>query len=575
MFKKAENGVNRSKLRFGVLLLFTLFSFYVDVHAQILNADFPVLEEYLRRQQLLGEFPLKHSFTLRPIRFDGRDSTLATNTVSEILTGVSKIDNPQKRINVLPLISTTEINTKRPYGWGNKGLVPNVGIQTYLSAGVYARFEFLEIQFQPEFSYSQNKPFDGFEAQFSGFENYSRYFYWNNGDNPERFGNESIHRFWWGQSSVNILMGPMALGVSTQNIWWGPGQFNSLIFSDNSEGFPHLSLSTRRPLKTVVGNFEMQVIMGRLEDSGLFPSQNEVLNRRYFRRFDGDWRYLNGLKINYNPSFLKNFFLGFSRTFHQYSKYMGDSFKDYFPVFEVFQKKTLFENGNSITYDGRGQDQQVSLSMRYVVPKANFEIYAEYGRRDHAYNWRDFILNPDHARAYLFGFQKLFPIPERNSFLQVRGEMTQQQESVNRYVRYPGLIGNQTWNTHGLARAFGNYGENLGVGIGVGSNVQTLEITEVKGMMKRGILLERLENNQDYFFRAFGQNTEKKPWVDLSFGLLWDQRFDRLVLSGKAQFIKAHNYQWQSQGISTEDYPNGRKVFSFYGNLNIIYQLKK
>jgi len=558
-----------------IVLAALLLQYSQTIFAQSLNSDLPVVEQYLRREQLKGNFNSKYSFQLRPIRFDGVDSTEASKLISTFLKGEPKQSNPKVRFSLLPIISSTEFNSKRPYGWGNKGLIPNVGFQTYLSTGFYARFHFLEIQFQPEYTYSQNRSFQGFSAEFPGKVLSSRFFYWNNGDNPERFGDKPISRFWWGQSSINILAGPIQFGVSTQNIWWGPGQFNSLTFSDNSEGFPHISLSTSRPLQTFMGNFEGQIIMGRLENSGLFPSQNDELNDRYFRKFDGDWRYLNAISITYNPSFLPNLFLGFNRTFQQYDKYRGRTFNDYFPIFEVFQKKVFFEDGNTIIYDGRGQDQQLAISFRYLVPKAYFEIYGEFGRRDHSYDWREFILNPEHARAFLFGFQKLFPLAKPETFIQVRGEITHQQESVNRYIRYPGLIGNQTWHTHGLARGFVNYGESLGVGAGVGSNVQTLEISQVKGLNKRGVLLERLVNNQDFFYRAFGQNPEKKPWIDFSLGLLWDQQFDRIILSGKAQFIKGFNYQWQSDGVSTEDFANGKKVFSFYGNFLLIYRLAK
>ena len=566
-----------SKIKKHISLVLTFFFFHTSyvLFAQSLNADYPVLEQYLRRQQLQGDFSQRYSFNLRPIRFDGRDSSNISEIISTYLSGEPIPKRPNLRFAILPVVSTTELNSKRPYGWGNKVLTPNVGLQTYISTGFYARFHFLEIQFQPEYSYSQNKPYQGFSDNFPRKVISSRYFYWNNGDNPERFGDGSISRFWWGQSSISILAGPIQIGLSTQNIWWGPGQFNSLIFSDNAEGFPHLSLNTRRPVKTFLGNFEGQVLMGRLENSGFFPSQIDSLNKNFFRKFDGDWRYLNGISITYNPSFLKNLFLGFSRTFQQYNKYREKTFNDYFPIFEVFQKKTLFENGNSVNYDGKGQDQQVSISFRYIIPKANFEVYGEFGRRDHSYDWRDFILNPEHARAYIFGFQKLIKLPVPDEFIQVRGEVTHQQESINRYARYPGLIGNQTWHTHGLARGFVNYGQSLGVGAGVGSNVQTIEISKVRNLNKRGIVLERLANNQDFFYRAFGQNPEKKPWIDLSLGFLWDEQFDRLILSGKAQFIKSYNYQWQSDGLSTEDYPNGQKLLSFYGSFNLIYRFSK
>lgn len=569
---------NKLRIKIEVLrtVLFFLLIFIFQQSgssAQNLNTDLPVLEQYLRRQQLHGKFDSTISFQRRPIRFDGRDSSETSMVVSTYLIGKADQPNPKVRFNLLPILSSSEYNGKRPYGWGNKGLVPNVGVQTYLSTGFYARFHFLEVQFQPEYTYSQNKPYSGFSDDFSDDIIRARFFYWNNGDNPERFGEGPVSRFWWGQSSVNLLAGPVALGISTQNIWWGPGQFNSLTFSDNAEGFPHLSLNTRRPIKTLIGNFEGQVIIGRLENSGLSPSQNNELNEEYFTKFDGDWRYLNGLSITYNPSFLTNLFLGFNRTFQQYNKYRGRTFNDYFPIFEVFQKKTFFENGHSVAYDGKGQDQQVTISFRYLVPKAKFEIYTEFGKRDHAYDWRDFILSPEHARAYLMGFQKLFATAKPGTFIQLRAEITHQQESNNRYMRYLGLTGNQTWHTHGLARGFVNYGETLGVGSGVGSNVQTLEIAKVSGMNKRGVLFERLENNQDFFYRAFGQTEGRRPWIDLSLGLLWDQQWNNLILSGKAQFIKSYNYQWQQSDENTSEFPKGYNPFAFYGTLNLIYRI--
>jgi hypothetical protein len=554
-------------------LLILLFFIPKSAISQILNSDSPVLEEFLRREQLLGKFDSAYSFQLRPYYFSPRDTTASVRQAMNYLSGKKIPAKKNVQFSLLPILFSTEVNSKRPYGWGNKLMVPNVGVQTYVSTGFYTRFHFLEVQFQPEYIFAQNKPYQGFGEDFTSREISSRFFYWNNGDNPERFGPKSISKFWWGQSSASIVAGPISLGISTQNIWWGPGQFNSLVFSDNAQGFPHLSLATRKPLRTFMGNFEGQIIMGSLENSGLAPSQNDRLNSLFFRSFDGDWRYLNGITFTYNPSFIPHLFLGFNRTFQQYSKYKGNTFLDWFPIFEGFQKEKLFTNGNSVAYDSNGQDQQVSMFFRLLVPKANFEIYGEYGRRDHALNWREFILNPEHARAYLAGFQKLFPIAPANTFIQIRGEMTHQSESVNRYIRYPGQIGNQTWHTHGLARGFVNYGETMGVGSGVGSNVQTLEISHVSRFNKRGILLERLENNQDFYSRAFFRNSEKQPWIDVSLGLLWDQQWNNLILRGKAQFVKSYNYQWVNAGISTADYPSGYNPLAFYGSLNLIYRI--
>ncbi|WP_439475245.1 capsule assembly Wzi family protein [Algoriphagus formosus] len=565
-------GENKAKNFKKIILgLFALMIFHFqNTFSQTLNAGIPVLEETIRRQQLLGKVNEDYSFFVRPI-FLGND---VLDSLGELKSSYfSEFYRSEKSyFGLTPLISSITYNSSRPYGWGNKGMLPNVGFQNYLSVGFAGKFGFVKFQFQPEFVYAENRPFEGFSSEFSSSVIRSRFFYWNNGDNPERFGDQPINRFWWGQSEFLLSFGPVDMGISTRSIWWGPGRYNSLIFSDNAESFPHLTLQTNRPIKTPIGHFEGQILMGSLENSLLAPSQSDSLNRRLFRRFDGDWRYLNAMHLTYQPSFLKGMFLGFSRTFQQYNQFKGNTFNDWFPIFEVFQKEGLFSNGNSVSYDSKGQDQQVVVSFRYLVPSAKFEIYGEYGRRDHAFNWREFILNPEHARAYLIGFQKLIALNNADDFLQIRGEYTHQQESVNRYIRYPGLIGNQTWHTHGLARGFVNRGEALGVGAGVGSNVMTFEISKVSKLNKRGILLERLANHQDFFYRAFGRSSGRQPWIDYSIGLLWDQSFEKLTLGTKIQLISSYNYQWQSNLNRSRDFAQNELDLALYLNLNLLYR---
>lgn len=552
------------------LIFFGFFVFNFDpVFGQNLNV--PVIEEYVRRIQLQSDGALPHSFFVRPISIS--ESKLAR--LDSILFP-SENRNPNIRFSILPMVTTMAYNTKRPYGWGNKGMLPNVGFQTYLSGGVFLKLKFLEIQLQPEYVFSQNKAFQGFSSEFPTSILQDRFFYWNNGDNPERFGDEAISRFWWGQSSATLNFGPIGMGISTQNLIWGPGTWNNLIFGSNAEGFPHLTLHTKRPIKTPIGSFEGQLVLGRLENSGLAPSQSEFLNSRYFKPFDGDWRYLNGFHLAYQPSFLKGFFVGLSRTFQQYNKYRTNTFKDLFPIFEVFQKEGFFANGNTVIYDSKGQDQQVAVSFRYFSTQGKFEVYSEFGRRDHAFNWRDFTMNPDHARAYLMGFQKLVPLSVPEKYIQIRGEITHQQESVSRYIRYPGLDGNQTWHTHGLARGFVNRGETLGVGQGVGSNVQTMEISIIEGFNKKGLMLERLANHQDFYYRAFGNSDSGvDPWIDLSLGILWDHKVKNWVLSTKTQFIYAMNYQWQTTHTPSNEFEKGQNLLSFFGQASLVYHFTK
>lgn len=553
-----------------LVFFFSLCFSVVEINSQTLPAGIPVIEEAFRRNQLLGDSTLSQSFALRPLQFDRSDGVYLNHFYTRGDSGTNLEKAPKNYFRFLPIRQTFAFNSKRPYGWGNGPMVPNVGIQTYTQVGFTSKISILRVQFAPEFVWSQNKPYQGFESSVPSVIN-AKFRYWSFGDFPERFGSGPTTLFWWGQSKVTVQAGFLETGISTENIWWGPGQFSALTFSNNARSFPHFTLKSRRPAKTFLGAFEGEMIIGRLEDSGISPSQIEQLNEDYFFKFSGDHKYLNAMTITYQPKWINGLYLGFARTFQQYSAKMGTKLSDYLPVFEPFQK-TVF----GFDRDSEGRDQQSTFFGRWVIPEGKAEVYFEYGRRDHGYNWREAMLNPEHARAYLVGFQKLWATSSPGRHFQIRSEMLHQQESINRIIRYVGLGGGYTWHTHGQARGFTNFGEALGTGFGVGSNVQTFEISFIEGINKKGIVFERLANHQDSYYRAFGNfNSGVDPWIDLSLGILWDHQFDNLTLSTRSQIIYSSNYQWQTEPSISRAFNTGQNLWAFFGQVNLIYHFGK
>lgn len=538
--------------KFRYLFFFYLLLLIQDTYSQEFPIGFGSTSEVSRRKQLLDSaFNDKY---LRGSNYLSKDSS-----------------SSNLQFEILPIYAISKYTSKRPYGINDYLLIPGVGFQQYLSSGIFAKWNFIHLQVQPEIAFSQNKSYNGFPNSFDRKITKDMFYHWNSGDFPELFGDGAFTKFWWGQTKLTAQFGAFEIGASTQNIWWGPGNWNSLTFSNNAQGFAHLTFNTLKPAKTFLGNFETQLLIGKLNSSGYAPSQFERLNELYFLPLPKDWRYLNALMISYNPKWIPNLFVGFARTFQVYNKNRGNEFSDWLPVFEAFQKSKFFEDGNTIDFDANGRDQQAVIFGRYLLPKARAEFYFEFGKRDHAYNWREFILNPEHARAYILGFSKLFSSHFQSKYYQIRGEITQQQESINRIIRYNGIGGRYSWHMHKQARGFTNYGQALGVGSGQGANVQTLEIALVEDFSKIGILLERLENNQGFFYRSLNQDLEHKPWVDLSIGFLFDKKWDNLLLSSKLQIIKAHNYQWQLAEDSTPDFPKGENLTSFMAQTSLIY----
>src|SRR5690606_21659498 len=180
----------------------TLLSFFVifigilamEVRAQSVPVGTPVLEDYLRRQQLLGKVDSTFSFMVRPVfpavafgKENGVDVD-GTFTDLEQSTTTTVTKDGREMFRVLPVSLRMQYNSILPFGINNGLMIPNVGLQTVLSGGIYYQFDRLSIQFQPEVLLAQNKDFEGFPLVHDG-STWREYYEWLNFmDIPERFG---------------------------------------------------------------------------------------------------------------------------------------------------------------------------------------------------------------------------------------------------------------------------------------------------------------------------------------------------------------------------------------------------
>jgi hypothetical protein len=548
-----------------ILFFFNSYPFFTST-AQEAATGYRIIDEYLRRNSLTYKLGQDFGLMLRS------NFGLSNNSFYDSINK-NDLDKSLFEINFSPIYLNHSLDFVRPYVGGEYGMIPARGNQFFFSGGVNFRYSILHVELQPEFVFAENLSYPGFPDSYSESIVYDRFHFWNVGDNPERFGQSAYLKYFFGQSGVSLRFGSFDFGIGTKNFWWGPGQWNSLIFSNNAPGFPYVSLNTYKPAKTFLGFFEGQIISGLLESSNQPPSQIDKLNSNFFFTLNSDKRYLNAFILSHTSRWIPSLTFGYSRSFQYYYKNKPNDLKGWIPILEPMEKDRLFTNSNSLEYDSRNQSQQIAIFGRYKMTNARAEIYFQFGRRDHALNWREFILNPEHARAYQLGFIKLVSLSNKEKFLQIRGEITTQQESVSRYLRYD-LLGGISWHTHGQVRGFTNYGQSMGVGIGTGSNIQTLEVARIEKWNKFGVLFERLENNQDFFNRAFGQQNERKPWIDWSTALLWNTSYKNFYISGRLQGTYAINYQWGLSEKSNSKFPVSLNLFSAHSQLNLIYFIK-
>jgi len=532
------------------------------VHAQSLPVGTLGLEDLYRRQQLLGRVDSSISFSVRPLtapalqQADVFDPEGTGRSVS-VIAG-TRAD--ETYLEVLPLTWQHRFNSAYPHGYNDGGMIPARGYQMQFSAGLYAQYKWFSLRVQPEWVYAQNRRYEGYGGEAGPDRNWYTVI-GNRIDMPELFGNGRYTKLLPGQSSFRVTYHPVSIGISTENLWWGPGRYNSLQMSNTAPGFAHLTLNTSKPIRTYIGSFEGQLVAGRLEASGYPPSLlgNVTGHSPYAVAKPDDWRYFNGAILTYQPRWVPGLTLGVTRTFSVYRGDMGSGLRDYLPILLPAYKK----DAESDPSQDRRTDEQATVFFRWVLPRAHAEVYAEYGRNDHSLDFRDLFTQADHSRAYLIGLRKLVPLKAENTFLQVDAELTQLAATNTQWLR-----ASSNWFSHHQVRdGYTHRGQLLGAGIGPGSNIQSVGISWVRGIREVGIRAERLVHNETFAAKTW--EDRRRNWVDLGFlaHATWD--FERLVATAGLQYIHAYNYQYRLQNAADGDYWG----FDTYDKNNVHLQL--
>nr|MBI1231393.1 hypothetical protein [Cytophagales bacterium] len=516
------------------IFLFLCFLSSVDVIGQVMSPFTPLIEAYSRRQQLTGHITDSYSFMLRPFVMS---KELATDSLFNQVTGRNV---PEEKLKVIPLpvVARLQHNTQYPFGPNNGVMIPNRGLQTVFSGGFLLSYGKFSFQFQPEVLVAENRDFRG--MPFEQGRNWRDYYeYLNRIDLPERFGEGGVVRPNLGNSSMRITLdNGLSFGISNEYLWWGPSKRNSLMMGTNAPGFLHLSANTQKPLKTKIGSFEGQLLMGRLGNSGFSPPNPTLTYQAtplYVAKRDNDWRYLAGVLVSYRPEWVPGLSLGYSSTSQMYHNDMN-TFGDFLPLFNGRKRYAGLDD----PVIERRQQQSAGF-FRWLNTEGKVEVYGEYGTFGNSKTLREFFVNPDLYRAFTLGFSKMISLRQPRQYLQVSAEITQTGQTVRKAI-----IEVDSWYTHSHVRhGYTHRGKNLGYGYGPGSNSVFVEISWVNEFDRIGLQLERIANNNDSFYLQFEHiNGWDRYWVDIVPSLIADKRFGQFFLSTRFQLVNTLNYYW-------------------------------
>ena len=482
--------------------------------AQWISITTQSADDMLRSAQLLGRVAPNASFTIRPIAPQGAFFVLDSSLTLQSLTKGSF------QATLLPATVTMKYNSTRPYGWNDGPMRMAAGFQQLWSAGVHAKWGPLEVQVQPEWVQAAQpnyKTTPGFGA-----------------DNNGRFQQLSL-----GQSAIQINLGPVAVGAATRNLWWGPGQFSSLMMSNHTPGFQHLFFQSNRPIKTPIGSFEWQLIGGLLDEDTARAMENTFLRPNSIRKKN---RYVSAVAVTFQPKWLKGFYLGATRAEQAYLDEVNQSSGSFFTKYlQVLTPASPVDNFQGV---GIASDGLLSLFLRWMMPKEHAEVYIEYGYNDFKKNLRDLGVNPNHSSAYIIGFKKIF---ERGQHIwDLNGEITQMAQTTSYTLRTAG-----NWYAHTpIVQGWTHQNQLLGAGSGFGNNVQTLQLLQRTGFDYWGVKLQRIQQDPKGVqgpFENLGMRTFS--WTDWSVGVMGQKRWNRFFVKAELQGVQGVNYGWEKGNL--------------------------
>lgn len=558
------------KVRF-LGILFGLILSLNFLQAQTIPVGTPVLDDYLRRSQLLGLVDSASSFMIRPLY---PVSAFGVKDGFDLDSSIVDLDNSffhrrfgkesKGKFLVLPATYKLQYNSTYAFGVNDGAFIPNRGFQNILSAGAYAEYGKFSLQVQPELLMAQNQDYIGFPIEHQATTLFY-YEYMNRIDMPERFGYKSYNQFLAGQSSFRFNHKEVSFGISTENLWWGPGRRNSLLLGNNAPGFLHFTLNTRKPVQTKIGSFEGQLILGFLKSSKFLPPWPDYTiqeNPVYIPKQEDGNRYLAGLIFTYQPKWVPGLFLGYGSINHLYRDDITD-FSDLLPVFNG-------RKGPANVYDPiRDKRQQFSSGyFRWLSAEGHFEFYGEYGTNGNSTTVNDFLITPESGRAFTFGFSYLMDLKKPGHHFQISSEMTQTGQTIRDDIRNL-----KTWYIHDHVRhGYTQNGQVLGVGNGPGSNMIFVGFAWVNKMNRIGFQMERIEYNNDfYYYRYEASKDFRNKYVDLVPSLIADWKLGDFLLSGRMQYVSTLNYKWFLENQPDQYFVPGYDRKNFVAQLGVAY----
>lgn len=188
-----------------------------------------------------------------------RATPLCTGGPALPLGREAPLPDPGPTLELVPGTLNIYGNTAYPHDSNDGALWHGKGASAQLAAGVAFRWGILSAAVAPSVAWQQNAAFQIVPNGRTGNLAFMDPWCGDGIDLPQRFGGGPFWTASAGQSYLRLDYQGFAAGISTENMWWGPGMRSSILMSNTAAGFPHAVAGTGRPVDVGIGKLEAQV----------------------------------------------------------------------------------------------------------------------------------------------------------------------------------------------------------------------------------------------------------------------------------------------------------------------------
>lgn len=459
-------------------------------------------------------------------------------------------------------------NSNAPLGQNDGLLWQGRGANMSLSAGVRFEGYGFEATLKPVIACSQNAAFDlaspaaAYANQpftdKAGVWGYPGVTYI---DAPQRFGDDAVYDWSWGDSEIRYSWKTLTVGFGTQSIWLGPARINPLIHSNNAPPYPKFDIGAR-PTRILLfgkdfGTFEARAFWGMLSESDYFDSDDT-----------NDENLLTGLSVSYSPPVSHQLVIGFHRT--MLSKWSDRDTSAIFDLLWPFME-------SSAGFDER--DQRASITVDYLIPSVGLELYTEWAKNDYSTNLESLLRYPFHAHAFTIGGRKSIPLWRSD----LRGELVLEVTSVEMSQDFQFSWPSTFYAHHIITQGYTNCGQWIGAGMGTGGNSQYAGFTVYHSRGSVGVHVQRINPDNDVLFARAVKTTDAgtspdpgradSSWYQFKTSLVFGVTGMYRVWNGFSVSAETAYNLLLNPTYENDNYNDGPKWHNFRVALGFSYQL--